>query len=81
MTTWMDYALAYAKVRWCWDDTVALTEMLADADGRERPDVAVDRLAEKYDLDEPAEPWPYVVEPTITVLRQAISLFMERRVH
>lgn len=81
-TLWMDLALAYAKARWCWDDIVFLAEALADADGRVRPDDAVDALAQKYDLDDPLEPWnDYVNKDLLSALRARISTFMMRHVH
>jgi hypothetical protein len=57
-TRWAGLARTYAQVRWCWDDCEDDIQTRADMNN-ERPDDFIDRMAEKWGLDDPSAPWAH----------------------
>lgn len=71
---WATLAVEYASVRWCWDDC---RDDLIRADMEtERPDVFIDRMAEKWDLIDPAT-YPWHERPDVQAIKDRIELFWQ----
>jgi hypothetical protein len=54
--SWANHAKRYAQARWCWDDCDDDIQTRAHME-EERPDEFIDRMASKWDLSDPSDPW------------------------
>jgi hypothetical protein len=70
---WTSLAKRYALARWCWDDCADDIEDRANM-AEERPDEFIDRMAERWGLNDPSEPWavPGYVPEDVELLRKII---------
>jgi hypothetical protein len=49
--------LAYAKDRWCWEDSTMLEELYETYGVDSTPEAFVDNFARHYDLTDPRDAW------------------------